>query len=170
MSFFTLECGGPAGGSSAKYREIYRDPADANPGSIFTFNYRVSGLLPGTTYTFRIRGVNGYGPGEFVYKTFTTYPSAPPVPRIIKVTSSAVMLRWIFSAFFLKRQADLKKLFSLVDSDRSGSVSREELAAVLDEKCSSVPELKAFLDKAKAKFGVAQHSVWLLIVELHKCC
>ncbi len=119
----------------------------------------MSDLVPGTTYTFRIRGVNGYGPGEFVYKTFTTYPAAPPVPRIIKVTSSSVTLRWLLSPFFLKRQADLRKLFSLVDSDQSGSVSREELAAVLDERCSSAPELKAFLDKAKAKFGVSQHMV-----------
>jgi hypothetical protein len=150
------------GAQTAKYKEIYRDPPDANPGSQFTFNFRVSGLQPGTTYLYRIRGVNGYGPGEFCYKTFTTYPAAPRVPRIIKVTSTSVTLRWIFSAYFLKRHADLRNLFSLVDSDHSGSVSREELAAVLDDKISSAPDLRDFLVRAKAKFGIPQHMVFYI--------
>lgn len=87
VSFFSLECSGPAGSGKGDhlYKEVYRDPPDANPDSDFTFCYRMSGLVPGTTYLFRMRGMNGYGPGDFVYKTFTTYPGAPLQPRVIKV-------------------------------------------------------------------------------------
>lgn len=87
VSFFSLECSGAAGSGKGDhvYKEVYRDPPDANPGSDFTFAYRMSHLMPGTTYLFRMRGMNGYGPGDFVYKTFTTYPGAPLKPRIIKV-------------------------------------------------------------------------------------
>lgn len=88
VSFFSLECSGPAGSGRGDhvYKEVYRDPPDATPGSEFTFVFRMSNLASGTTYLFRMRGMNGYGPGEFVYKTFTTYPGAPLKPRIIKVS------------------------------------------------------------------------------------
>lgn len=87
ISFFSLECSGPAGSGKGDhiYKEVYRDPPDANPGSEFSFQYRMSNLLPGTSYLFRMRAMNGYGSGDFVYKTFTTYPGAPLKPRIMKV-------------------------------------------------------------------------------------
>lgn len=92
VSFFSLECSGAAGSGKGDhvYKEVYRDPPDANPGSSFTFTYRMSNLSPGTTYLFRMRGMNGYGPGDFVYKTFTTYPGPPLKPRIIKVIINGV--------------------------------------------------------------------------------
>ena len=132
VSFFSLEIGGQAGTGKAEssYTEICRDPPDAS--SEFNYAFWAKGLLPGATYSFRIRAFNGYGPGEYTYKSFTTRPSAPAQPKITFISADAVSLRWLFSKGFNARLAELRRIFDAADSDRGGSVSRKELAAILD--------------------------------------
>jgi hypothetical protein len=158
VSFFSLEFAGPAMGTTRtlKYREIFRDPEDASPESEFRYARLIEGLSPGTTYAFRIRGFNGFGPGEYTYKTFTTRPAAPACPRITSLASDAVTLRWVFSDSFFKHIEELKRIFQQADADQSGAVSREELIAALGDtgpgSCSA--ELKAFLTKVAQKVGL----------------
>jgi hypothetical protein len=74
VSFFSLEMSGPVGlgHPDRKYREIFRDPEDASPDSEFRYSHLIEGLLAGTSYPFRVRGFNGFGPSEYSYKVFTT--------------------------------------------------------------------------------------------------
>ena len=44
-----------------RYEEIFRDPDDADPGKVSVCNYAMSSLLPGASYCFRLRALNGYG-------------------------------------------------------------------------------------------------------------
>jgi Ca2+-binding EF-hand superfamily protein len=157
VSFYSLEYGGVVGAtktSDVKYTEIFRDPADADPGRAFEFCYTMRDLTPGASYRFRIRAFNGFGAGDYTYKIFTTVTAAPTKPRVIKVTSDSVSLKWTFSQGFFRRIEELRRIFVMADSDRSGNVSREELTAVLDEKASSSPELRAFLNKAAVGLGL----------------
>lgn len=78
---------------------------------------------------------------------------------LIKITSSACTLRWVFSAYFMKRLADLKNLFTAVDRDGSGNVSRDELSAALERKSSQLPDLAAFLNRAREKLGISDDAV-----------
>eukprot|EP00595_Chromulina_sp_UTEXLB2642_P002594 CAMPEP_0196767890 /NCGR_PEP_ID=MMETSP1095-20130614/42081_1 /TAXON_ID=96789 ORGANISM="Chromulina nebulosa, Strain UTEXLB2642" /NCGR_SAMPLE_ID=MMETSP1095 /ASSEMBLY_ACC=CAM_ASM_000446 /LENGTH=929 /DNA_ID=CAMNT_0042136685 /DNA_START=1108 /DNA_END=3894 /DNA_ORIENTATION=- len=159
ISFYSLEFGGLSiGGSksdvSTCYKEIYRDPVDATADLDFSCHYTMRDLKPGSSYLFRIRGINGYGPGEFLYKVFTTRPTTPSTPLVTFVSSDSIALRWNFSRSFFKRLDELKKVFQLADTDRSGQVDREELLAILDENASSSNELKKFLDKAASNMGI----------------
>uniref|UniRef100_A0A3Q2ZLQ1 Titin n=1 Tax=Kryptolebias marmoratus TaxID=37003 RepID=A0A3Q2ZLQ1_KRYMA len=63
-------------------------------------SYKVSKLVPGKEYIFRIAGVNKFGVGEFLesepfiaQNPFTT-PSAPSTPIASAVTSDSVLLSW----------------------------------------------------------------------------
>ena len=88
------------GEGDIKYREVYKDPPDAREMEPFRMCYRMKGLQPATSYLFRIRGFNGFGPGEYTYCTFTTRPARPDTPRVMNVTSHSVTLRWVFSEEF----------------------------------------------------------------------
>jgi Ca2+-binding EF-hand superfamily protein len=155
VSFFSLEFGGPEGVSrSDKWREVCRDPVDANPKSEMRFCKLVESLQPGTSYAFRIRGFNGFGPGDYTYKTLTTAPAAPACPRIIRIASDAVTLRWVFSEQFFKRLAELKRVFQSADSDQSGWISRSELIEAVTNGAADFPALGLFLRKAAAGMGL----------------
>lgn len=158
VSFFSLEFAGPTMGTtrSLKYKEIFRDPEDASPDSEFRYARLIEGLIPGTSYAFRLRGFNGFGPGEYTYKVFTTRPAVPSCPRITSISSDAVTLRWVFSSSFFKHIDELKSIFTNADTDNSGSVNREELAAALDDsgKGSCSLELRAYLLKVASKIGL----------------
>lgn len=78
---------------------------------------------------------------------------------MVQVTSSACSLRWVLSAFFMKRVGDLKKLFAAVDRDSSGSVSRIELSAALERKANRLPDLEAFLTALRDKLGIDEEAV-----------
>ena len=137
-----------------KYREIYRDPPDADPDNTFSFTFTKKDLQPGIEYRFRIRAFNGYGPGSYSYKTFTTVTLAPLQPKVTKVSSEGITLRWLFSKQFFRRFEELKRLFLVADTDHSGIVSREELAAVLDDHAAGNKPLKEFLGKAARGLGI----------------
>ena len=133
VSFFSLEIGGQTGtGKERSFTEVCRDPSDASED--LKYSYWVRGLLPGATYNFRLRAFNGYGPSEYTYKSFTTRPTSPTVPRVINLSSDAVTLRWVFSKGFARRLAELRRIFEAADTDKSGNVNRQELANIIDEK------------------------------------
>ena len=157
VSFYSLEFSGPItlnSKSDRKYNEIYRDPADAGLDSEFTLGYNMPNLSPGVSYGFRIRAFNGFGPGPFAYGVFTCRPGKPDIPKIMKVSSGSVTLKWIFSRNFLYQMEQLKKLFELADSDGSNCISREELLAIFHDHESSNPELFATLRKVLVKKGI----------------
>ena len=159
VSFYSLEFAGAVGtgvlGKGDEYRVIFTDPEDASPDSAMSLRYAVGNLQPGTTYMFRVRGFNGFGAGEFTYKQFSTRPIAPVVPRIIKLSSDAVTLRWTFTPAFFKCLEELKKMFSNADSDKSGQVDREELSAALTEKAEASKTIQSFLKKIQKSLGVS---------------
>ena len=156
VSFFSLEFAGPTGTTTRylKYKEIFRDPEDAGPDSVFKYSRLIEGLLPGTSYAFRVRSFNGFGPGEYTYKVFTTRPAAPSCPVILMISSESVKLRWLFSLSFFKHINELKNLFINADIDNSGAVNREELTGILNDENSHSKELKIFLTKIAMKIGL----------------
>lgn len=62
----------------------------------------------------------------------------------------------MFSPYFTKRLNELKALFAAVDRDGSGCVSREELSAALETKCSRIPDLVSFLSRMRGKLGISE--------------
>lgn len=131
ISFFSLEFGGAVGAfklGDVKYTEIYRDPEDAqdsyrgdeedqsNHSNVFKYSHTVTNLQPGTSYHFRIRALNGFGSGNYTYKTITTRTIAPKPPRVIKLHPDNVYLRWTFSPGFFRRIEELKHIFTLADA------------------------------------------------------
>ena len=133
-----------------------RDPVDAEPDSDFTFAHLLTDLQPGTSYAFRIRAFNGYGPGEYTYKVLSTRPAKVRRPKVTCVTNDSVTLRWQFSPLFLKRSEELERLFTLADDDRSGKVDRGELTAILTSsaKASAFPDLLSFLRQRAKTLGL----------------
>eukprot|EP01039_Chlorochromonas_danica_P007761 gene7761-8572_t len=159
VSFYSIEFGGPitnktkAAGDTV-YTEVFRDPVEAGLVSQFVFQYTMQNLQPGLTYKFRIRAFNGFGPSEYTYKKFTTATTSPLTPKSIKLTSDSVTLRWTFSEGFFQRIDELKQIFLTADRDSSGKVSREELAAVLDDRAGRASPLRQFLEKIASSKGV----------------
>lgn len=138
-----------------KYVEIFRDPPEADLNATFDLKYWYENLEPGCSYAFRIRGINGFGPGPFTYRVFSTRSSLPPPPRVIAVTHDSVTLKWVFSSTFLYQLQQLKKIFDLADTDRSGVVSREELIAIfVDQSNTTTSDLMKMIRKVLIKKGV----------------
>ena len=155
VSFFCVESSGPTGqAKEGKYVEVFRDPPSADPSNTFAFSYTMRNLQPGTSYQFRIRGFNGFGPGEYTYRIFTTRTDAPPPPRIIKLSSDSVTLRWSFSETFYMRMDELAHMFKKIDTDNSGVVSRAELAQAIETQSQQSSVLRSFLLKKADSIGV----------------
>lgn len=166
VSFFSLEFGDAASGKTPtgmsagsgtngcldlnRYREVYRDPPNSNPDHEFSYKYWMRNLKPCTGYLFRLRAINGYGPGEYVYKTLWTRGLPPEAPKITHIASDSVGLRWVFSDVYLRKENELRLLFEEADADQSGTVSREELLSLCATRVDSRPELKAFLTRVLA--------------------
>ena len=81
VAFFSLEKSGAKGQGKKEhvFTEVHRDPPNADANG-FENGFLVTGLDPDTTYTFRLRAFNGFGPGPYTWKTFTTQPKRPPPP------------------------------------------------------------------------------------------
>jgi len=95
VAFFSVEMSGPRGSKEQRenvFQEICRDP-DCAKG---TFRYQtwVRNLEPGTSYTFRVRAFNGFGPGPYSWESFTTRPRRPNRPLVASKTQNSVSLRW----------------------------------------------------------------------------
>ncbi|CAM9234202.1 unnamed protein product, partial [Chrysoparadoxa australica] len=94
-AFFSLEMSGPQGSKAFKqglFKEICRDPPDADGEP--EYQIWVPDLQPNTTYDFRIRAFNGFGPGAYTHKAFTTRPNMPPTPVVTRVTPTEASLQW----------------------------------------------------------------------------
>lgn len=154
VSFYSLEFAGAitihTKLGDAKYVEIFRDPPEADTNATFSLQYFMSNLTPGTSYLFRIRAFNGFGPSEYTYKTFTTLTNVPLQPKALKIAPESVVLRWTFSPTFFQRLEELKRMFNLADRDKSGRVDREELTAILNDRVEDSAPLKNFLDRIVA--------------------
>jgi Ca2+-binding EF-hand superfamily protein len=74
-----------------------------------------------------------------------------------------VTLRWVFSKTFFHQLQQLKKIFDLADSDRSGVVSREELIAIfVDQTNNTMADLMKMIRKVLIKRGVNPDHVSVL--------
>jgi hypothetical protein len=184
VSFYSLEYAGKVGLNSKvphppllprltsrqgdrRYTEIFRDPPEADINSVFELRHWFDDLEPGCSYAFRLRGINGFGPGPFTYRIFNTRSALLPPPRIMSVTHDSVSLRWIFSSTFLHQLQQLKKIFALADKDGSGVISREELIATfVDQSDTTLTELMKMIRKVLIKKGVNPDRVSLLFTSL----
>jgi hypothetical protein len=146
-----------------KYTEVYRDPEDADIESSFQMRYFLKNLQPGCSYAFRIRAINGFGPGPFAYKVCTTRPAKTAIPKAITVAHDSVTLRWLFSNTFMYQMQQLQKLFKLADADGSGQVSREELIAIFHDKESTHGDLMVMIRKVLKRKGISAEKVSLYI-------
>lgn len=93
------------GGASVSHfiiekRETSRVTWTAVDSQVEAVSYKVTKLVPGKEYIFRIAGVNKFGVGEFLesepfiaQNPFTT-PSAPSTPIASTVTGDSVLLTW----------------------------------------------------------------------------
>ena len=158
ISFYSIEYGGPSTGilRSERYQEIYRDPPNASPDSIFTYTYTLTNLQPATTYCFRVRAYNGFGPSEYVYKTFTTLCEKPAKPQIISTSETTLVLRWLFNDDYNIHIIELKRIYDSIDTDHSGSVDRVEFMNALYTNCIDSKELRVFMMKVLNSQGIIE--------------
>lgn len=122
-----------------RYEEVFRDPDDASPEKKSVFTYGMVSLLPGASYYFRLRALNGYGSrfysmhhaqshhyialyycSEFTYKIFTTLTAAPMHPLATKISSHSVTLTWLFTKKFVNRFLAIKSLFDAAKNENTG--------------------------------------------------
>lgn len=94
--------------SSIAYQDLHVDPKKFRGG------VRITGLLPNTTYIFRVRAYNRSGSSSYAMATFTTAP-APPPPPILTLPSFAVseLLEARSSAITSLRNSDLLTAFPI---------------------------------------------------------
>ena len=163
VSFYSLEFGGKVttNTSDIVYKEVYRDPPDADPDHQIQLKYLMKGLLPGCSYYFRIRALNGYGSSNFTYKIFTTVSSAPMRPMIVKLSSTSVTLAWSLTKNFYKRYKIFKSLFdqAKIDPvtgkiDSSENVRKENLIRVINERIMESQDLKKYVIKVARAAGI----------------
>ena len=122
-----------------RYEEVFRDPDDASPEKKSVFTFGMVSLLPGASYYFRLRALNGYGSryytiqnaqsnsqfclyycSEFTYKIFTTLTAAPMHPLATKISSHSVTLTWLFTKKFVNRFLAIKSLFDAAKNENNG--------------------------------------------------
>ncbi len=93
----TLNWGAPDdGGSPIKYYEYKVDDGEWTSTGGKTTSYTVTGLTNGETYGFRVRAVNGVGPGPASEPTSATPATVPGAPRNLEGTrgNGEVALSW----------------------------------------------------------------------------
>jgi Ca2+-binding EF-hand superfamily protein len=151
VAFFSLEMSGPLGSKEQlnnDYREIFRDPPDADHEAQFQ-HWVATHLTPNTTYSFRIRAFNGFGGGPYVRKDFTTQPVAPPTPVLVKASINTVTIKWKFGTKTAQSFSAFKKAFSELAQGGS-KVSRNGLIVALERNHNEVLQ---FLNSATISSG-----------------
>lgn len=150
VAFFSVEMSGPRGSKEQReniFTEICRDPDCARDS--FRYMTWVRGLQPGTSYSFRVRAFNGFGPGPYNWEMFTTRPRRPPRPLVLARTPTSVTLRWADDAaerWVASLEEVLDLTFPGLVFDQA-SVGRQELAAAL-ERCAGAEAVDALRRKS----------------------
>ena len=142
VAFFSLEMSGAMGSKAQQnneFKEIFKDPPDAAHEAAFT--YWAEGLVPNTTYTFRIRAFNGFGPGPYTRMDFTTQPASPASPVVVRTAVNTATIKWKFGSKNGPHFVALRKVFEKLES-QSSPISRPDLLNYLE---GSSPELIMFL-------------------------
>ncbi|CAM9382632.1 unnamed protein product, partial [Laminaria digitata] len=148
VAFFSLEMSGPEGGKAfcqTIYREICRDPPDANGDPQYQFWVR--GLAPNTRYGFRVRAFNGFGPGVYAHQCFATRPARPAVPVAVRTAPTEISLQWLFTSRSVAKLRELRRVFDSLDEHGEGGIDRDELLSSLD---LDHPHLMALLKESPA--------------------
>ncbi len=112
-----------------EFHEVFRDPSsicEDPEGQVWIQN-----LQPDTLYGFRIRAFNDFGPGPYVHKYFSTLPSAPQTPVLVKAGPTELHLRWLFNNCHKNWLQELKGIFEGLEYDASGSIFREDVSPFL---------------------------------------
>mgnify|MGYP006089372395 CR=1 FL=1 len=153
VAFFSLELSGPLGSKAQQnneFSEIFRDPPDADHDG--RFNYFVESLEPNTTYTFRLRAFNGFGAGPYTRGEFTTRPSAPACPVLVRSGTNTVTLRWKFGEKNSGHFSSMRRIVESCGSSTNGTVTRSEFMLAIDMHGKNV-ELVGFLKSALVVSG-----------------
>lgn len=161
VSFFVLEFGGIVNGkpNSAKYEEIFRDPPSMMTSNQFHYSFEMKGLLPASSYYFRLFCVNGYGKSDYCYKIFTTRSSAPAEPKVAKVSSHSALLRWDTHDLHYEQMEELKKLFNMCET-------KSQLVEIIDKHAAVSEEMQVFLSKIATSLGVDVSSGYETLINL----
>ena len=167
VAFFSLEFSGALGSRAQRenrFTEIARDPPSARDDA-FAFQHVVSGLEPNTTYVFRLRAFNSFGPGPYTWQQLTTPPMRPMQPMPIKVGPRGVLLRWKIPEALEQRAAELKRSFYQAAEDDTAAI---EIASKLRAIYAASPEdvtdgFHRGLTAADAV--VARRVVWLELID-----
>lgn len=70
LKFFYMPIIGRVGVTlDIRYEELFRDPDDASPEKKSVYTFGIGSLVPGASYYFRLRALNGHG-SRFNYSTF----------------------------------------------------------------------------------------------------
>ena len=152
VAFYSIEMSGPQGSREQRentFTEIWRDPNSAQDK--FEYQYKVPNLQPGTSYFFRIRAFNGFGPGPYNWEKFTTRPSRPNQPVVVYRSPNTVTLRWAGNDELDKHLQILDTAFD--EELRSGQrITRDQLVDALQRRARSTFE---FLDTTKTVAGLS---------------
>ena len=147
------------------FTELCRDPSNFqdNDGEP-RYEYAVNGLQPNCKYNFRIRAVNGFGAGPFVFGSYSTVPVAPPAPITSQLTSSRVMLRWGDVKHHDKKHTDdIKRLFKTLSKGES-VFSRDSF---LDEIERRHPRILGYLQRTTGKNSHLEETSLFNLIDLN---
>eukprot|EP01138_Halocafeteria_seosinensis_P008054 gb/GECG01008230.1/.p1 GENE.gb/GECG01008230.1/~~gb/GECG01008230.1/.p1 ORF type:complete len:1856 (+),score=268.45 gb/GECG01008230.1/:1-5568(+) len=122
-SFFVVETCGAEGSESQKsgnWRVLLVDPptpeTQSDSEQLLDANYSecIRGLLPNTTYHYRIRAFNEYGASGYTFASFTTAPLPPPTPVTVSASPQLVSLTWTLYGEFRRNFRNLRRVFQIV--------------------------------------------------------
>lgn len=150
VAFYSIEMSGPQGSREQReniFTEIWRDPPTAQDQ--FRYEYKVDKLEAGTSYFFRIRAFNGFGPGPYNWEKFTTRPQRPNQPIVVSRSPNTITLRWAGNDELEKHLQIIRKSFE-EEMKQDQRVSRDRLVDTLQSRARRTFE---FLDTTKTVIG-----------------
>lgn len=168
VAFFHLEFSGALGSRAQRennFTEIVCDPPSAKHDS-FAFQHVVSGLEPNTTYVFRARAFNTFGPGPYTWRRLTTPPERPMAPVPVKIGPRAVVLRWKVPEALEKRAAELRRSFeeAAAADDFAQDVAARLNALHETNPCESTA-VSSTLPEAENHGLLVRRQVWLALLD-----
>ena len=156
VAFFSVETSGPRGSREQReniFTEIFRDPDSAR--GAFRYQTWVRNLQPGTSYSFRIRAFNGFGPGPYSWEVFTTRPQRPNRPLPVTRSPTSVTLRWAGAEDEVERhvrEVEQALEAALPDVLADSKIEKATFLAALNR--SADPSTVDFLAKTKTTVGL----------------